>query len=774
MRRIFGIWLLLLPMVLMAAPVTQEQAMQRAREFVNKRPQMAQGGKLRAARAPLKLQSAQATASYYVFNVGEQQGFVIASGDDRTPAILGYADDGQFDADNIPTNMQAWLEDYERQISLLDKYPAAQATSYEAVDPLLITTWSQDAPYNLLCPMVDGIQAPTGCAATALAQVLNYYKYPAQTTKPIPAYTTMTSEIDMPEIPVTDIDWDNILDNYNGGATAAQYEAVATLMMLCGQALEMDYCADASASNMYKEFIALRNYFGYDETARYVMRSDFSASEWENLIYDELYNGRPVIYGGQSTTLGHGFIVDGYDGDGLFHINWGWGGIYDGYFLLSVLNPYNDASIGTSGTRDGFSIGQEAVVGIQHSTGEKFDERFYVGAITNNGEKSYTRTSPSVDFPELAISIKGDVVTSEPQVFSFGLELYKSDGEAVQLLASCSTELSSYLIENHEVAFEPFSFGADLADGDYYLTPVSRPENAEDWEPCWGANVSRIKATISGNTLTLTEPRIDLSGKFIPADSIMAYTTVRVEAQITNNGTDFNKYIFLSVDSTIVGGRILELKAGETATFSIEFVPTTTGTKALTLYYRMNGEYVPFVTDSINIVGQVEGEPQMTGSITLTNVNSEGNVEEPTINMSVEFQNIGDGPLVNSWGLVVLMKHDPETQENQILTYEAKPITLAAGCTTSFNASFKNLEFGSSYRVALSYLPTGSYAYLFIIESMVPFDVVDPTSINTLPTTTLPFDVYTTAGAKVRSQVTTLEGLPKGVYIVNKKKILRE
>ncbi|MBO4613295.1 MAG: C10 family peptidase [Bacteroidaceae bacterium] len=731
MRRIFGIWLLLLPMVLMAAPVTQEQAMQRARVFVNSRPRMAQGGKLKAARAPLKLQSAQATASYYVFNVGEGQGFVIASGDDRTPAILGYADDGNFDVDNIPTNMRAWLEDYERQISALDKYPAAQVNStiHEAVAPLLTSTWNQLAPYNEMCPMVDGNKAKTGCVATAMAQVLNYYKYPAQTTMAIPAYTTRISEIDMPEIPVTDIDWDNILDRYDGSETTAQKNAVATLMKLCGQALEMEYCAEVSGTPSINCVKALCQYFDYDKTIQYLSREHFSATDWENLIYNELANSRPVLYAGHSTGGGHEIIVDGYDGDGMFHINWGWGGDDNGYFLLSVLNPYNNKSPGASRSDDGYSFSQDAIVGIQHSTGGKTGERLSVYGFTNKGADSYTRTSDADDFTGIKIRILCYNLTGDRHDYSLRFALV--DGSSNQTSVDIDEGNHFGFIENlfgFETIISDISFGASLADGDYYIILESRSEDSEDWEPCWGSDVYRIKATISGNTLTLTGPEVNLSGKIAPIDNAKFFSRVNVQAQITNNGTYFNNYVYLSVDNVITGGRMFEAKAGETVTFDIDYLPRTAGTMKLNLCYKNeNDQFVPFAVGSITIPEDT-GEPQLTGTITLTNANRQGNVEENTVNVSAEFQNIGDGTLVDGWVFVALYKHNLETEKWKMTApRDYKLVTIAPGNSNTFTTSFKDLELGGNYFIVMGYYKDDDNIIEYD-ETIKYFDVIDPSA----------------------------------------------
>ena len=329
-KKVLTICLLLLPLMLMAAPITQEQAKQKASEFMTGHAKMAKGRMLKAAQAPLKMQQAETAASYYVFNVGEQEGFVVVSGDDRTPAILGYADSGTFDAANIPANMQAWLQGYEAQISKLDQYPAAQASvaSHEAIAPLIKSTWGQGAPYNLMCPIdpSNNESSYSGCVATSMAQVMNYYKYPEMTTAVIPAYTTDSYGLSMRAIAKTTIDWDNMLDQYDDSATEAQQQAVAQLMLLCGQTVKMDYTAYGSYSYSSDVTTALSKYFGYDKNVHYAIRNLYRAAEWDNLIYEELQEGRPVIYRGSSLMDGHAFIIDGYSEDGLYHVNWGWNG----------------------------------------------------------------------------------------------------------------------------------------------------------------------------------------------------------------------------------------------------------------------------------------------------------------------------------------------------------------------------------------------------------------------------------------------------------------
>lgn len=783
MKRTFLLLLsVIVSMVMMADGITAERAEEIARQFVNSQQPAAQGRQMRmAAKRQLPMNVAVGTNAYYVFNIGSDNGFVMVSGSDLTPQVLGYADKGSFDMENMPANMKVWLDSYADQIAYVERTMGTNQApmlrvSQEPIEPMLFSTWDQGAPYNNKCPIINGEGTATGCVATALAQVINYYRYPDQTTKTMPAYTTETYGVSVPEIPVTDIDWDNMLDDYRGGATTAQENAVATLMRLCGQALQTDYCISSdggSGADMVMQVRALREYFGYDKSVRHLFRIAFSASEWENIIYDELANNRPVLYGGMSMGGGHGFVVDGYYGDGLFHINWGWSGNSDGYFLLSVLNPYNNEAIGSSSSNDGYSFDQEIVVGIQHGTGEVEAERLTAYNIANGGASSYTRTSAAKNFSGMSINVLTYNITSEKHKFWTRLALMDGSGNFV----GWATDEESY----HELKylsgstdyFTAVSFGANLADGDYYITPVSCSENSVDWEPCWRSNIYRIKATIKGNKLTLTAPTVSLSAKFSPIENAQQYATVNVQAEITNTGTDFNNYLYLAVDNTLVGGRMFEAKAGETATFDIDFMPMTSGTMPLTLYYMSGNDYVPFATVSIIVAEDAGGEPLLTGNITITNANSQGNVEGTTVDVTATFQNIGEGAFVNNWIYVVLYKYNPVTKKWESIDYQYRNATIVVGGSTTFTTSFANLEIGGKYILELAYKNVDGTA-IYLEETDKKFKVIEPSAPTqvVLPTTSQPFDVYTTTGAKVKHQVTSLNGLPRGIYIVNKKTVL--
>ena len=392
MRRLFLLFVLtLLTAVVWAQRISEEQARERALKYLTTNS----AAKARGMHAvgSTKTTTAKVGAnSIYAFNL-EGGGYVIASGDSRALPVLGYSDSGAIDWDRMPANMQAWLKQYDQAIASLGKSQdfadgnskrgLKTRTAQPAIDPLIKTQWDQGAPYWYKIPLYNGADTnllgqpcPTGCVATAMAQIMNYHQWPKAACEPIPEYEyesvheNKSKTVHFDTLPSTTFDWDNMMDSYQGPnktvvGTEAQQDAVATLMLYCAQSVYMDYHPQVSLSDHQQVVEALIKYFGYKNTARCLNRIQYSIDGWENLVYSELAAGRPVQYGGFTDIDGHSFICDGYDGNGLFHINWGWGGLDDGYFSLAVLNPYNNSSLGASSSGLGYCIKQDMIIGIE-------------------------------------------------------------------------------------------------------------------------------------------------------------------------------------------------------------------------------------------------------------------------------------------------------------------------------------------------------------------------------------------------------------------------
>ncbi len=377
--------LFVISLTVSARSISQAEAQSVAASFVNG---MANKGttKLKHVGAhQVKAAKLDATC-LYGFNI-DGGGYVLVSGDSRTYSVLGYADSGVIDTENMPANMREWIKGYDEAIKNLDAADIATSSAPvvtgDAVAPLLTTKWNQDAPYNNLCPTIPygkggTFTGYTGCVATAMAQVMYFHKWPQSASTELPAYdfhpitdTAISDDIiSMEALPAKTFNWDAMLPEYGEGieSTAESDLAVAELMQYCGQSVIMTYLPYGSDAQEISIATALRQYFNYDKGTRVLFRSYYSIEQWENMIYDELKSNRPVPYAGQSGSGGHSFVVDGYDGNGLFHLNWGWGGMSDGYYRLSVLNPFNNSGIGSASGLMGYSFMQEAVIGVQPPT----------------------------------------------------------------------------------------------------------------------------------------------------------------------------------------------------------------------------------------------------------------------------------------------------------------------------------------------------------------------------------------------------------------------
>lgn len=347
----------------------------------------------------------------YVFGHADSDGYMLLSADDAAVPMLGYAEYGEFDTKAMPPAMKWWLDEYGRQIEFAATHghsaPGGETAALvrsragrEAIAPMISTHWDQVEPFNEMCPLMGTERTYTGCVATAMAQVMKYWNYPARGTGSI-SYTaeTLQKKLTM-DFSTRPFEWDKMVDDYLPGQyTDETADAVAYLMKACGYAVKMDYSTDASGALAMYIPRALTHYFGYDGNALYTLRAYHSAAEWETLIYDNLKNVGPLLYGGSSNIGGgHSFVCDGYSTDGYFHFNWGWTGMSDGYFALNALNP--DALGSGGGQGGGYNFDQDALLGIRPPTGDPVVEQpiriTQMGSLTASVKDS--ALSISLDF----------------------------------------------------------------------------------------------------------------------------------------------------------------------------------------------------------------------------------------------------------------------------------------------------------------------------------------------------------------------------------------
>ena len=311
--------------------------------------------------------------SFYIFNDTQKDGFVIVAGDDRVVPILGYSFENNFPQTNLPCNVEMWLEEISAQIVYASRnnilYPEDDEKDVgEVIIHLDTPLWDQGEPYNDLCPILGREKTPSGCVMTATAIVMRHHQWPQKGIGVIPGYTTDTYGYTFPERKLGHIyQWENMPYKYET-YTSEQADNVATLMFDLGMMLEADYAPEGTGALISQIPSVLQTYMDYDKSVREYYRNEFSDDVWNQLLQNELDNNRPIIYGGFDKNLsgGHAFVLDGYTTNNYYSVNWGWGGLYNGYFLLSALKPTGQ---GTGGNGSNFNYHQSAVVGIKKKEG---------------------------------------------------------------------------------------------------------------------------------------------------------------------------------------------------------------------------------------------------------------------------------------------------------------------------------------------------------------------------------------------------------------------
>ena len=609
MKRLLPLFLYLIGAVgLYAHQVSKDAALQKAKDFM---PSF----QLKEGVREIRFNSQVGNAPLYIFNNQHDGGFVIVSGNDQTESILGYADHGNLDMDNIPENLRSWLEECAQQINYMDQNGQNEealtkrvgTTEKAAISPMIEVTWSQGLPYSLKTPTYTNNQGEVthytaGCVATAVAQLMSYYRWP-KTSQPIPAYTTPSRQIYMPTLPATTFKWDAMQSHYLVSAKDESADAVAELMRYVGQAMRMDY--NVSSSMAYVDLTAMANYFGYSKNAYRVSRNDFSTTLWEDMIYGELAEGRPVLYSGQSATASHLFVCDGYDGNGMFHINWGWGGTGNGYFLLSVANPKESEKASS-----GFVDNQSAIIRLQPARGDEAETPYFNTNVAMMPTASYTRQSAKEDFTDVSTAgcyVRGSfnydpTTTCE---MDLGWALYER-GKIGRVIASKHISIDSRSACYY--APQTISLGAGMTDGTYRLVMAYRREDESKWNTTTDQHC--LYAEIGENKLTLRAARSDWAYKVNNVSyegEMMEDTEVKVTINLTNTNDMMHEdaYFWMRQQGEpweMVAKGIGYYEPGETGDIQLSFVQQTPGTYEVKITADGQGDRV-LATSEVTIHG---------------------------------------------------------------------------------------------------------------------------------------------------------------------------
>ena len=446
MRKIAVFAFLLCCLCLNAQQRSEKEALQIAQEFFGKKglsPKLSVVSHQKVVTQMRKriagARQAQANSqAFYVINDNANNRFVIVSADDRLNTVLGYADKGLFDAGNAPEALLEILEGYNCQYEYLVKnghnyQTRGQQRETKEILPLLKSQWGQTSPFNDQCPedveQSDSSLCASGCVATAMAQIMYYYKYPSVANGSWEYYTASQNTYQKLDFDSISFDWNNMVDVYDNNATEEQKAEVAKLIHACGVSVSMDY-RSRSSSGAYTPNIpyALCHYFGYNPNILYKERRYYSDEEWLEMIMEELEAGRPILYCGEGTG-GHQFIMDGCDSNGLFHFNFGWNGAFDGYFELDALKGFEWGSLAWD-----YSFNQTMVYNITPETVGKHEDVFYSDRAFNIVEASIP-VGKSSSFSLRAHCYDSNSTANENMVSTFngeiGIGLFDDDFQFV-------------------------------------------------------------------------------------------------------------------------------------------------------------------------------------------------------------------------------------------------------------------------------------------------------------------------------------------------------
>lgn len=318
--------------------------------------------------SPRMTKAGPAEPEYFIFS-DAQGGYVIAAGDDTVPSILGYSTTGSFQTEEMPENLRGWLDMWvdivngERNRGAAP-YPQAIRASGGSSKLLETALWNQDDPFNRHCIIMEGRRAITGCIATAAGILVRYHKWPEKGKGIIPSYTCIYHDktYTIPSIELGHpYDWYNMPLSAGLGWNSKQIKEVSTLLNELGVMFHLTYSPEATGAYTFDVGKALSEYMDYDKSYRYVRKFFFpDENEWIAMLKDCIDNVGPVFYSGYGPRGGHAFILDGYDVDDFFHINWGWGGQNNGYYMMPGFQDFTD--------------NHEALVGLKKNVGGDYQE----------------------------------------------------------------------------------------------------------------------------------------------------------------------------------------------------------------------------------------------------------------------------------------------------------------------------------------------------------------------------------------------------------------
>lgn len=765
----------------MAQTVSRNEAAATAQQFLQSK-----GVTIAAPSATLpKAVAARPTdtePAFYVYNNGQDGGFVIVSADSRTHAVLGYSTSGHFDYTAAPAQVRGLLDDYAEQIAwarenvqttdeTAQNRAAARSAKLTPAAPLLGTiAWDQTWPYNLMTPCYVGTtHSATGCVATAMAQIMYYHRWPEQgkgqkTYKP----ETLNTEVAV-DFSQSRYDWDAMTPTYDAQASEASQQAVALLMRDCGVAVDMAY-GEQSGSNIEKWMQPLSENFSYDTHAGYLSRNYYTQDDWDAIIRSEIDARRPVFSTGFTySSGGHAYVFDGYDEDGLLHVNWGWSGMSNGYFRTSALTPPTQ---GTGGSSGGFNYKQGIIVGIQKPSDDAED---WLQMVSAERTKATPTTGSQTETATLRLGGRITNYGWKSAACDFGFAICNADGEQLQTIVvkeNTQMDVNGYFVSLRATDIDLSA----LSEGDYRVCPVVRTTGGKRWFRIRDysyarPNMLRLSVTAEGWSFA-DMADYDLKADHVATTKIYRNTTARVTARVRNEGEltysgPLRITLYNAADGSV---------AAQGDDFKYDVAGADSTDVALTGSFSVAaGSYTLALTDENSqpihdpVGVEVLPETGETASITMLDqlaCNADGTLAQDSLALTAHLS-VTAGVFAND--LTVYIYDASETTVKG--SFDPQFVFAEAGETPTvhFTGTFENGQPGQTYKAVLLNLTASTYIYPRDLASCL-FTLTQTTGIDTVEWgKTDAGDVYSLDGRRVSTNG-DLSGLRPGLYIVGGKK----
>lgn len=712
----------------------------------------------RAHNVVLERQMKHGNATLQVLNA-DGGGFVVKAGRN----VIGYSENGTFDKQTAAPAMLEWIENMTQE----DANTQDAGFSTDAVLPLLgDITWNQDSPYNDLCPQYEiGHTSPTGCVATAMAQLMYYHRWPIQGegyheySPAILSGNTLSADYAN-----TQYQWDAMLPSYDATSSTESRAAVAELMLHCGISVDMFYYTQSGAID-YDVPPALTTYFRYDHSMAYRKREHYSTHDWLHIINEELKAGRPVLAYGRASSGGHAYVFDGMDENGYIHVNWGWGGMSNGYFRTSDLTP---ASQGIGGSDGGFNYSQRIITGIRPRVeGENTD--YAVELTSTEGlTPSKWKVNQGQDF---TIKLSGKITNHgwRDSDFDYAIILVDAEGNTLKTFEGPKSQHLDINATAYGPAFGTINLGT-INEGEYRLYPVCRMTGGTgEWQRVrdnYTGYPNYLTLTATPTTITMTAPdyfNLKATDTQVP-EVIYAGVPTLVTATVANVGDveyhgEVKAQLRNSQNSIIA----------TTTNYIIDLQPDmNTQMRFTDAYYAEPGNYTLMLVDddgrviSAKIPVTVQTAPKM-GTATSTKALTIDDMDR------------------NNFAATATLKADEGIVAGLLYTYiYAKSGNALMGClypeyvyidkdgetTVTMRGSFENAQEGTAYRARLAILGTNGYVTFLEDEaSECYFTYSDPSGVDEVTIEKEKPAMYDLKGMRVN-------GNYRGIVIVGGKKII--